>query len=1536
MEKNTKVKQILLKALKLSLRFLLGMVILLVIVAGLLQIPRIQTVATKYLTDYLSESTGYRADIQRVNIRWWDALSLNNVRVYDLEDSLMVNLEEVYIDFSVSGLMDKKSPGFDEIRLKKGLVRILTHPGSMAPNISTFLARITALTSPSDTSRARGPVKFNIDKISFNETSLDIINYKMEAFQSGFDYGRLRFRELIADADDFYIQGDTIGFDLNFMTGVESTSGMVFQQLRTDFTYSNNGMEFENLFLKSNETEIKDYLRFTYDNVTALNDFVEEVNVFASLDEAILDIQDLRYFSQEFPDIDDKIYLSGDISGKVSELVSDQLLLRFGERSALFGKFNIEGLPDVQNTFFNLSLMNSTLTSNDLSPYISDESQREVNKFREIRFDADFSGYLKNFSANGAFRTSIGRINGNLNYKNVKSLPTYNGRIELVDLDVGVLMEDRVNFQKASLKGQIRGTGMTLETALLELQANVSSIGINNYNYTGISTNATYGKDLFNGELTIDDPNLKMTLDGTLDLRNNKDSARLAVQLDTAFLKELNLLDKASFLSGNFALDTKGTHIDEIEGIARFNEVMVSYEGRNLFLDRFIFQSLFTEESRLISLNSDLLVAGISGNFKMAEVSRDIKKLWEDYYSIVTNVEVKESETFPDELNEYTIDLNLDLKDPNPIINLLDPALAISKNTQVEGAFYRTGENTILNFFSSIDTVYYNGNYFLDNNVDFNTSKIHNSKEVLAAFYIFSENQQLNSGLNFHDFSMEAIWDESAVDVTLGIDQLQTGSYARINSTIDIAEDSTAIVFEPSDIKLLDKHWKFEKDNRITISRDDVSVRNLMLFNANQFLSANGNINKNPEDFLRVEINELNMDFLNALDLREFKGTANGLFALNGFYDNTGTKGGLRIRDLHINDFLIGDIEAKTDFDSGTANLLLTNIREGKKIIEVDGSFGSDEREMDMTAKLSEANLSVLEPFLSKYITGLGGTISGDFKVVGSMLRPQVIGVGNLSGGTLRINYLNTLYTVNGNVAFSVDDINLKGLTLTDVQGHNATLSGGISHDHFSNFVLDISSNLNNFQVLNTSLNNNKLFYGTAFATGELDILGAANNLELNARATTQPNTRIYIPLASSNGQFQEEFINIINVRDSTQTINTKVDLEKVVMNNLRMNFDLNVTPDAYAEIQIDPRTGENIQGRGRGVLNLGIDTQGNFSMTGNYEIVDALYNFSLYNVINKRFVIEPGGRIAWYGDPYGGIMNIKAAYEESVSLISLQDNTVTSEMQDTQMKRKYPLKIIMDLNGPLLSPDIAFDFDFSNFPEGELQIPISSFKNRIANDEQEKNRQVFSLIMLRRFSPAGQFSGAGIGFSNLSQLISSQLNSLISQVDQNLEIDFDLETLDETALESFQLRVAYTFLDGRLRVMRDGGFTDFQGNADFNSIAGDWQAEYLLTEDGRYVIRVYNRTNFNNSLTSLNIKNPNTYGISLSQTLLFSSFRELFQKKNRRGDRLRYIDPVETLIDNREEVILKAPLEINKMQQESDKPPISILDRPKELYREE
>jgi hypothetical protein len=1492
LKKNPKVTEKLLKALRLIFRLVLFLVFGIVLIAISLQIPGVQTFFTKGLTNYISNNTGFETSISKVRIRWWDAISLNDVVIYDLQDSLMVDLEEVYIDFSIQGLFDKTNPGLDQIKMEKGNVRLIFHANESNLNIMEFFARINdIIPGKRDPNKPSG--KFSIDNIYFKETSLDILNYQAVPVVSGFDYNNLRFRNLIADVDAFYSKGPEIGMKINYLRGLESTSGMVFQQLKTDFTFSPTFMEFDDLFLRSNRTEIKDYLRFDFDSSQSLSNFTEEVRILARLDESALDIQDLRYFSDQLPNIDDRIFLSGEIKGKVSDFSSDQLLIRFGTRSALFGKFQIDGLPNLDETFFQMSLMNSVLNSNDLSPYISEEARREINKFKDIRFDTDFSGYLRFFTANGNFRTGIGNIIGRLNYKSEKGEPTFSGKVELENVDIGVLLEDQQRFQKVTMTGNIRGNGLTIQSALLEIDADIQSAGVNGYNYTNIKTDATYGKDLFRGSITVNDPNLKGEARGVLDVRDGKDSIRLNVKIDTAYLKDIGLMEKETFISGKIDMDTKGVTLDDIEGIARFRDVSLSYEGRNLFIDNFFFQSLFTDDSRLISLNSDLLVAGISGKFKVQQLLDDVENLSKEYLAILTNSEKPGFKLIQEKPEPYNIDINLNFIDINPIINLFEPRASISKNTIIEGAFYQTPDNTILNFFSSIDSIYYNGNFLFNTNLDFNTSKLTANDDVLASFYVFSKKQVLSSGLTFNNLAMEAIWDESSIDLTYRQDQLETGSYVRVKNEITIFPDHTTIVFEPSELKILDKTWQFDNENQIYIANKSFLFDNIKLYNEEQFIALSGTISPNPDDVLSLEIHKVNLDFFNTLSTKEFQGYANGQFGLSNFYQTLGINGQLNIDDMYINNFLIGNIEAATYFSGQNINLEMNNFREGKNVISLAGYLGSEDEELDLKARLNEADLSILEPFLSDYLTRMGGTVSGDLIIEGSLKFPVVLGSGKVTAGTVLINYLNTFYTIDGNLIFNPDEISFRELTLRDVNGNRARMRGGISHDYFKDFILDITTGLENFQVLNTTIRDNESFYGTAYATGSLNIFGAANNLDITANATSQPNTRIFIPIGSSNVQAQEEFINIINVRDTSRVVTFEETVDKLAINNVRMNFNLDVTPNAYVEIQIDPRTGETIQGRGRGVLNLLIDTQGNFSMLGNYEITEAKYNFSLYNVIRREFVVQPGGRISWYGDPYEGVMNIRASYQESVSLQNLQ-NLQAGAIEDPQMRRRFPLKVIMDLRGNLLSPDITFNFDFSEFPtEGTVQTYISAFQNRIANDEQEKNRQVFSVIMMRSLSPEGQFSGvSNIATSNLSQLLSSQLNSFIAQVDQNLEVDIDLANLDQNTLETFQLRVAYTFLDGRLRVSRDGGFTDQQGNADLSSIAGEWHAEYLITNDGRYRMRVYNRNNFN-TFTSLSLtRNVATYGVSISQNLSFNSFGELWSKiRNKENEKLRLND---------------------------------------------
>jgi hypothetical protein len=77
--------------------------------------------------------------------------------------------------------------------------------------------------------------------------------------------------------------------------------------------------------------------------------------------------------------------------------------------------------------------------------------------------------------------------------------------------------------------------------------------------------------------------------------------------------------------------------------------------------------------------------------------------------------------------------------------------------------------------------------------------------------------------------------------------------------------------------------------------------------------------------------------------------------------------------------------------------------------------------------------------------------------------------------------------------------------------------------------------------------------------------------------------------------------------------------------------------------------------------LNLNIDTKGDFTMAGTYEIEKGEYNFTLQNIINKKFNIKPGSRIVWSGDPYGAQLDVKAGYTQMVSLAGVLPSTSTT-----------------------------------------------------------------------------------------------------------------------------------------------------------------------------------------------------------------------------------------------------------------------------------
>jgi hypothetical protein len=151
--------------------------------------------------------------------------------------------------------------------------------------------------------------------------------------------------------------------------------------------------------------------------------------------------------------------------------------------------------------------------------------------------------------------------------------------------------------------------------------------------------------------------------------------------------------------------------------------------------------------------------------------------------------------------------------------------------------------------------------------------------------------------------------------------------------------------------------------------------------------------------------------------------------------------------------------------------------------------------------------------------------------------------------------------------------------------------------------------------------------------------------------------------------------------------------------------------------------------------------------------------------------------------------------------------------------------------------------------------------------------------MVLNRLSSENAFASANgqAVTSSVSELLTNQLSHWISQVDENLQIDLNLNGLTADALNTFQMRVSYSFLNGRMRITRSGGFTSVNNRASATAVIGDWTVEYLLTQDAKLRVKAYYKSVTNTFSTDLN--NIGASGMGMSYTHSFSRFSELLPR---------------------------------------------------------
>lgn len=1468
----------------------------------ILQIPAVQqSLINRYLGKF-SKVSGFEVTAKSFYLQWYDQLSIKGLTALDPEKNTLLSADELKINFAFLDLIQKQHINIDGIELNRAtinLAKITDSDSTRDFNVTVLIDRINRMTSTGK----KGPssAKVNIGEIVLFNSRFIYNDSDRDTITPGFDYYHFKLALPEVNAQNFKVIGDTIQFNMHYLQATDERTQFNVKQLSTFFRISQGGMEFTDLTLKAGDSFITDSITFRYKSMLDLNDFNNKVNIDVKFKNTVITPADLALFMPQAHVLPAPLHLDGTIRGKISRFSYRNMQVSMGNTS-MQGSLDMDGLPSINETFIDLKLKKADVDIHDMAFAFPDNVFSQVKPLGTFHLQGNFTGFTNDFVANGKFDGRFGRIISDINLKlhdeNVEK-SIYEGNLELVNFKLGEFIKDTTNFQRVSMKGRINGKGLNAKTADFKLNGAIYSIGLRGYNYVNIKTDARFASSLFNGRLSIDDPNLQFNVNGSINFRKGIEEMNFQAEVDTARLDKLGFLSDPLFIKTRIDINTRGLQVDSVSGDVALKNIYIHYKEDSLEIDSININSDLSEAERHLRLKSSLADVDLHGNYSYTYLFTDLRNIFHEFYlNIVNNkTEIRNYYNQKRKANQdYEAKFLITLHDINPIVKLIDLDAKVSLDTKIEGSF-SNGLTSIFQAYSMIDTLEIANHSFYRNELEMNGSKIRDSTTALASVTFNSSAQRIAKSLKTKNLLLEGIWNKDHIDLNLDLDQDGYSNQVRLQSEIDFLKDSTRIKLLPSRIHVLDKDWNVDPQNYILVHNKEWNIHQLALTYEDQSLLVDGFISEHPDQPLHFDISNVDLSIINTLSAEKFKGTLNGNAEARDIYHTIFVQNEINVSDFTINDFLIGDISGETQWNADekefTINFYIDRL--GKRTANIDGSYDPSKTNdpLNLKARFDHVNLKIIEPVLKDIFSQIDGTLSGEYDVTGTFTQPKINGEGKITDGQIMINYLKTLYSFTGTLGMNPKQIIFKDFDLQDIYKNKGSLDGFVEHRNFNTFRINLDGSFRNLQMLNTTVKDNTLFYGEAYATGNLNILGPASNLKISATARSGKNTHIYIPLSGSSSVDKKEFITFVNFSDSTvsRELNASKKKKKKELTGITLDLNLDITPDAYTELIFDIKSGDIIRGRGNGDIKLQLDTKGEFNMFGAVEFTEGGYNFTLYDIINKEFNIKPGSRISWYGDPYQGVMNITAGYAQLASFAPIVPDQSTEVISSPSLKRKYPAEVLLKLEGPILSPQINFDIDAKDLPTSivtetgtpiNLYLAFTAFKAKL--DEQELKRQVFSLIVLRRFSPLNDFNTSGSVANSVSEFLSNQLSYWLTQVDQNLEIDLDLGTLDQEAFNTFQLRMSYSLLGGRLRVTRDGTISNQQyTQSNASTLVGDWTVDYLLTPDGKFKVKMYSRSNFNTVNTSLGTQNPITTGVSLMYTQSFNEVKDLLRSTRER-----------------------------------------------------
>lgn len=1190
--------------------------------------------------------------------------------------------------------------------------------------------------------------------------------------------------------------------------------------------------------------------------------------------------------------------LSGHITGNKNNLVAD--VRTTGKGVTLNGIFNLKNITDPSKLKYDFAIRSGSIDKNIIMGFIpTGKLPPQIKLPATMNFSGKFSGDVNSFVADLKINDSYGNatVKGFMRNMTNPDAATYDLLITTNNYDIGKLVSQDSVLGKVTGSFTAKGTGFDYKTMRSAINASVQQLQYKKYNYQHAEVYTVFNAGIIDSKGSINDSSLTLHYDVKANLQKEYPSVNGFVRVDTAQLQKLHLYKEAlnfSFAADMEANNTTPRNLD----INVLIDSIKMQKGKQFYaLDSIILTAASAAGKDDIKFRSPFALLHAAGAFDYDKVGDAIVQYVNHYYKLPVAVMAK---NIPDQqlVFEGTI-IN------HPLLLGLIPDLKAYDNINFKGSFASADRDSALNLSVGMPYLAYQNNSLRNGNINIASKNEHINYAINFDTLNYAANtfygSRLNGSAANDSVSVSAITKDRSGKDWFG---LKASLYAKEDNYSFRLKDSLLLNYE---------RWKVATDNYISYTPQGLIVHNFMITSDTAKIQINSRqeIANSPID---ITIDNFNLKSISAIASKDTllaSGIMNAKIEVNDLHKNIPAfTGNLTITELAILQQPLGLVTAYASKQSENNITATASLQGHGNDITATGNYylNNPDQQFDASAQVKKLNLASLQGFTGGQIKNATGNIFGNLSVEGKFADPRWKGELNFDTARFTIAQLNTGYKISGQkIVLDYPAITFNNFIIKDSMDHEMKIDGNIAMNQAKSFDLKLDINTLDFVLLNAPKAINNELYGFAAVDANISVSGTSvsPNIEGDIFVQDQSNVTIVIPQTSYSKNEGKTIVRFID-RD-TFDINPPVmpfveekETQSGFAQFLNYNLNIEIKKAASLTIIIDPATGDQIKVQGDAQLNAGVDPGGHIVLAGNYELDNGYYLFN-YQFLQRKFILSRGSTIAFGGTPMRARLDVTAAYTVNTSAKDLLGNEVGSvdPLLANSFNQKIPFKVILYLTGELSRPTIKFDIqlpDDNLVISNEMKTTIDNKLAQIRGDEAATNKQVFSLLLLNRFTgeqSSDFFRGNGTDFTDIarqsvSQFLSSALNEIAGNLLKGIDIDLNLNSFRDYSnggnAQRTDLNVALTkrFLNDKLSITLGANIgvegQDASGKGNNNYIP-DITIGYKLTKDGKYLLRAYRKNQFEVVLDGYVVET----GLGFVVTMDYENFTELFGRRKKK-----------------------------------------------------